>query len=375
MTNPAIASTVNIVTADEAYEAAKAGKKIVAKHKDDTTGIFNGLNETPASAFFDPDWQFGIKVEMVNINGHEFTKPVTLDELTLGQDIYFVGATGKILKGQFIPDNTDLLDAVNNGSVQRDEHNARLQLTAIRAAFGIDLPIEVVDTDFSAQDNEPKKRRGRKTKEEKAAEEAAAATLDMMRDPEVHTNDEVSAITLESVLASIQDAQTLDDLGHLSTKVFRNSKKFSNLELEKIQISITEKRNQLSQLDLPITGDDKYQKKLKDLVTRAQNAATVAEANALAKYTTTWTEEQRKPLLTAIHGRIVWLNDQVQPDANTSPAEQPSLMVQLQNAPNLDALEALKLEVLDKPLIIQAGLMQYYTARRAELLKIGVNDE
>lgn len=374
MTNPTIASTVNIVTADEAYEAAKAGKKIVAKHKDDTTGIFNGLNETPASAFFDPDWQFGIKVEMVNINGHEFTKPVTLDELIVGQDIYFVGATGKILKGQFTLDNSDLIDAVNNGSVQRDEHNARLQLTAIRAAFGIDLPIEVVDTDFSAQDNEPKKRRGRKTKEEKAAEEAAAATSDVKQYPEVHTNDEVSAITLESILASIQDTQTLDDLGHLSTKVFQNSKKFSNPKLESIQIAITEKRNQLSQLD-SLSPDDKYQKKLNDLVTRAQNAATVAEANALAKYTTTWTEEQRQPLLAAIHSRIVWLNDQVQPGANTSPAEQPSLMVQLQNAPNLDALEALKLDVLDKPLIIQAGLMQYYTARRAELLKIGVNDE
>jgi hypothetical protein len=54
------------------------------------------------------------------IADYEITKPYALDELTTGQEIFYISASGTILKGQFNPDNEMLVSAVNNCSVQND---------------------------------------------------------------------------------------------------------------------------------------------------------------------------------------------------------------------------------------------------------------
>ncbi|NNP72099.1 hypothetical protein A7P53_06425 [Acinetobacter defluvii] len=109
-------------------------------------------------------------------------------------------------------------------------------------------------------------------------------------------------------------------------------------------------------------ADAKYQELLNNLLDRAANAQTPAEATALTGYTKSWTEEQRKPLLDAIHNRLNTLS------ADAQPIEQPpSLMVQIQNAPDLTALDALEIDVHGRHPDIQPKLMGYIRARRFEL--------
>lgn len=103
-----------------------------------------------------------------------------------------------------------------------------------------------------------------------------------------------------------------------------------------------------------------------DLIERALHAATPTEANALVKYTTDWTEEQRKPLLDAIHKRLVELDAQ----NKVAPTTPPSLMVQIENAPDLTTLDALEIDVSARHPDIQPKLMGYVRKRRVELEKI-----
>lgn len=109
-------------------------------------------------------------------------------------------------------------------------------------------------------------------------------------------------------------------------------------------------------------NEDQYQKLLAELIERAQKAGSPKEANALYKYTVEWTEEQRKPLMSTITKRLNELNV----DA-PQVSEPPSLMVQIQTAPDLTALDALEIDVSSRHPDIQPKLMSYVKARRFEL--------
>nr|WP_228257053.1 hypothetical protein [Acinetobacter piscicola] len=109
-------------------------------------------------------------------------------------------------------------------------------------------------------------------------------------------------------------------------------------------------------------AEREYQTKLTDLINRASQAQSPAEANALVRYTNKWSAEQRQPLLQAIHKRLSELS------VDAQPIEQPpSLMVQIQNAPDLTTLDALEIDVGGRHPDIQPKLMGYIRARRFEL--------
>ena len=109
-------------------------------------------------------------------------------------------------------------------------------------------------------------------------------------------------------------------------------------------------------------AEREYQENLTDLINRASQAQSPAEANALVRYTTQWTEEQRKPLINAISKRLNELNVDAQPIG-----QPPSLMVQIQNAPDLTTLDVLEIDVGSRHPDIQPKLMGYVRARRFEL--------
>lgn len=108
--------------------------------------------------------------------------------------------------------------------------------------------------------------------------------------------------------------------------------------------------------------DPEYQKTLDTLLQRVRESKTPAEVNAVYRYARTWTDEQTKPLLLATHKRLEEL-------ANIKPAEgePPSLMVQIQNAPDLTTLDALEIDVAARDPQIQPRLMSFVKKRRFEL--------
>ena len=105
-----------------------------------------------------------------------------------------------------------------------------------------------------------------------------------------------------------------------------------------------------------------HQDHLNELLNDVASAQTPIEANALVRYTKSWTAEQRKPLLIAINNRLVELNK-----VKLEGIESPSLMVQIQNAPDLTALDVLEIDVDSCHPDIQTKLMSYVKTRRFEL--------
>ncbi|MBD0079858.1 hypothetical protein [Acinetobacter baumannii] len=110
------------------------------------------------------------------------------------------------------------------------------------------------------------------------------------------------------------------------------------------------------------TEDTEYQKTLETLLQRVKESKTPAEVNAVYRYTRTWSDKQMDPLLKATHKRLTELADEKPVES-----EPPSLMVQIQNAPDLTTLDALEIDVAARDPQIQSRLMDFVKKRRFEL--------
>ncbi|MFP0453270.1 hypothetical protein ACLDWJ_00915 [Acinetobacter baumannii] len=110
------------------------------------------------------------------------------------------------------------------------------------------------------------------------------------------------------------------------------------------------------------TTDPEYQKKLDTLLQRVKDSKTPDEVNAVYRYTRTWSDKQMEPLLLATHKRLEELEK-----SKVSATEPPSLMVQIQNAPDLTTLDALEIDVAARDPQIQSRLMDFVKKRRFEL--------
>ncbi|MDC5348918.1 hypothetical protein CAT39_07265 [Acinetobacter baumannii] len=297
----------NLLTAAEAFAALQKGKTVLCRPIGDMLD-FSDLDQFPASVFGKPGFEFCIKIETIELAGITFTKPLTIDEYEEGQNVFVINT--------YLPSiynvgfkTPALIEAINSGFVQRDAENAKLQLKAFSKALGIEI-----NNDLSVirLGEEPKKQRGKKSKAEKP---------------------------IEVISAEIQPT-----------------------------IVITEQTNVTTSEDLliPETNEPKvdpeYQKALDALLQRVKESKTPEEVNAVYRYTRTWNDKQMEPLLLATHKRLEELEKSKVP-AN----EPPSLMVQIQNAPDLTTLDALEIDVAARDPQIQSRLMDFVKKRRFEL--------
>ncbi|HAV3776856.1 hypothetical protein R4473_00990 [Acinetobacter baumannii] len=297
----------NLLTAAEAFAALQKGKTVLCRPAGDMLD-FVDLDQFPASVFGKPGFEFCIKIETTELAGITFTKPLTIDEYEEGQDVFVITTySPSIYVVNF--KTTALIESINSGFVQRDAENAKLQLKAFSKALGIEI-----NNDLSVirLGEEPKKQRGKKSKAEKP---------------------------IEVISAEIQPT-----------------------------IVITEQTNVTTSEDLlvPETNEPKvdpeYQQTLDTLLQRVKESKTPAEVNAVYRYTRTWDDEQMKPILLATHKRLEELEKE-----KASANEPPSLMVQIQTAPDLTTLDALEIDVAARDPQIQPKLMGYVRKRRYEL--------
>ncbi|MDZ3980802.1 hypothetical protein SM161_10105 [Acinetobacter baumannii] len=304
----------NLITAAEAFAALQKGKTVLCRPIGDMLD-FSDLDQFPASVFGKPGFEFCIKIETIELAGITFTKPLTIDEYEGGQNVFVINT--------YLPSiynvgfkTPALIEAINSGFVQRDAENAKLQLKAFSKALGIEI-----NNDLSVirLGEEPKKQRGKKSKAEKP---------------------------IEVISAEIQPT-----------------------------IVITEQTNVTTSEDLlvPETNEPKvdpeYQKALDALLQRVKESKTPEEVNAVYRYTRTWNDKQMEPLLLATHKRLEELEKSKAP-AN----EPPSLMVQIQNAPDLTTLDALEIDVAARDPQIQSRLMDFVKKRRFELENAASNE-
>ncbi|EXG94019.1 hypothetical protein J649_3521 [Acinetobacter baumannii 1064293_45] len=269
---------------------------------------FADLDQFPASVFGKPGFEFCIKIETIELAGITFTKPLTIDEYEEGQEVYVISTYSPTVYVLDFKTNA-LIDSINSGFVQRDAENAKLQLKALSKALGFEVSD---DLSVIRLGDEKKKQRGKKSKAEKP---------------------------IEVISAEIQPT-----------------------------IVITEQTNVTTSEDLlvPETNEPKvdpeYQQTLDTLLQRVKESKTPAEVNAVYRYTRTWDDEQMKPILLATHKRLEELEKE-----KASANEPPSLMVQIQTAPDLTTLDALEIDVATRDPQIQSRLMDFVKKRRFEL--------
>jgi len=330
----------NILNAQEAFSALQKGKNLLCRHLESD---FLPLNLFPGTVFGNPDYQFCIDIEKIELAGISFTKPCTIDEMEKGQEIYVcIFPCAEIHKTKF-NNSSDVLNFIRCGVVQRDEENAKLQMQAYHSFLGLDLSLTI----NGVPDTEKKQSSKRPTKKEIEAHkdvilDAIATCIDV---------DEV-----ETVCSGIEQYGFNDDqIQAISTA------KSAKLEL------LTADESDLFEGQLASDETVAWNAQLQELLERVPETKTIAEAKALTRYTKSWTEEQRQPLLHAISSRLLELED-------PQPKAEPSLMVKIQTAPDLTTLDALEIDVGGLDPIAQPDMMRIVNTRRLHL-ESAANDE
>lgn len=354
----------NMISAQEAISAVQAGKTVLCRYAGDGSlhadPDFSTLDQVPATVFFTPHYEFCIKIEMTELAGIQFTKPAEPHDLKSGQVIYIVMPTC-ILRTQYDSEHGDICLSVANGFAQLDEENAKLQLQAFGKTFGnMITEIEVKD----GFNDKPKKRAARSKKAEEQKPTVEQGTVDdLYASFEYQIQKATKAETLIQIRSNYSANETLSDNQLEQLNVYF-SEKMADLNPSGITIVAQGLIDVVE--DNLITGsliekaqEDQYQKQLTELLDCAAKANTPDEANKLYRYTTSWTEEQRKPLIDAIHKRLAELNP---PEKSES-----SLMCRINNCQTLEELDSKAIEVQQCDPVIQDRLMSYVKQRRTEI--------
>ncbi|EMX3972098.1 hypothetical protein AAGZ51_003617 [Acinetobacter nosocomialis] len=304
----------NLLTAAEAFAALQNGKTVLCRPIGDMLD-FADLDQFPASVFGKPGFEFCIKIETIELAGITFTKPLTIDEYEEGQDVFVLTTYSPAI--YVVNFKTPaLIESINSGFVQRDAENAKLQLKAFSKALGFEINNELSVIRLG---EEPKKQRGKKSKAEKPSEVISAETQ-----PTIVITEQTNVTTSEDLLVPETNEPKVDP---------------------------------------------EYQKALDALLQRVKESKTPEEVNAVYRYTRTWNDKQMEPLLLATHKRLEELEKSKAP-AN----EPPSLMVQIQTAPDLTTLDALEIDVAARDPQIQSRLMDFVKKRRFELENAASNE-
>lgn len=398
---------MKILNGKEAFEAMMAGRKIMCRAVGELMD-FDDLDRFPATIFAMPGYEFSIKVETMELAGITFAKPLTLDDVVEDQEIFIVHPDHVSLV-KYSKQNEEYFACVRNGFAQADNKNAVLQLEAMGKLF------DRVICYSPTIDNTGKAKKKRSTKAKSGVSQLSAADLNDAGPENIPDPEVLQPIETVSVAPSTPDEDVLDETDPAVQKFIEaidkcnsdyelqgvernldgNQHKLHETEYEELKQRIKDKRisffpatdtvskilnapfeqeqssgnlsvSELKRLqkeaeNLITQGkalDEEYQNLLTDLLDRASKASTPTEANSLVRYTRAWTEEQRKPLLEAIHKRLVQLND-----AN----EQPSLSVRIQRAEDLTELDALEIDVSACDEVIQPRLMELIEQRRIQL--------
>jgi len=152
---------MKILNGKEAFEAMMAGRKIMCRAVGELMD-FDDLDRFPATIFAMPGYEFSIKVETMELAGITFTKPLTLDDVVEGEEIFLV-FPHCVVHTQFTSLSGKYVESVRYGFAQADQENAELQLQAIGKLLGRDIPYPLtIESHYKPE----KKRRSRKAKED-----------------------------------------------------------------------------------------------------------------------------------------------------------------------------------------------------------------
>ena len=357
-----------ILNGQEAFAAMAAGQQIECRHVGSDLD-FDSIRNFPATVFIEADYEFRIAVVYMTIGTMQVPEAIS-EAPAKGTQCFAPSLLTTELSKSFKWKNSGSdLELLTRGLVHLYEDNAVVHAQALITVSGGSLSKEepTADTSLPWED------------ETTAEEEIEVDPVKIIEDFTAKinactTNDAVLSLRHvflanghlgrehhEQLCKQVEDKLLELDPEQYTPKPEHTADNLSVEELKRLQIE-AEKLVADKKLACDSAEAD-YQNLLNDLLTRATNAQTPKEATALTGYTRNWTEAQRKPLLDAIHKRLSELNP---PEASNT-EQPPSLMVQIQTAPDLTALDALEIDVSARSPEIQPKLMDYVKKRRFEL--------
>ncbi|MEO3355897.1 hypothetical protein [Acinetobacter haemolyticus] len=389
----------NILNAYEAFDALRNGFNVLCRFAGDgrlqADKNFSTLDQMPATVFALPHYEFCIQIETIEVAGFTFTKPLRLNEVSPDQDIYIMQTNGDIHHYKFDESNEDLAFSIASGFAQRDVENAKTQYQAYCAIVGF--------TGYT-QNNviEIKKGKKRSSKKPTVISDAKPANDDSKIDEilgpasgheftssnplaavsqsESDLDDFCHHVNFDDLLSKIKLASNESDV-HIYRRTIRTNNIFSDEQLNELEAacearltdlsldefesnqvkeSIIENKDRFASITKAALdkaaeiSHSEYEKNLSDLINRAKHAQSPAEANALTKYTSTWTIEQREPLLKVINQRLLELS--------------PPLTARIREAQSIAILNTFLSDIESLEDRIYANdCMQAYAKRKAEL--------
>ena len=125
----------NLITAQDAFNAMLAGKNILCRAVGELID-FNDIDQFPATIFAKTGYEFCIKLDMIEVAGITFTKPLTLDEVAPNMDVFVVQVDGIIHHYKYNGIHSLISTSINGGFAQRDFDNAKLQYEALCKTLG-----------------------------------------------------------------------------------------------------------------------------------------------------------------------------------------------------------------------------------------------
>lgn len=368
---------MNILNAQEAFTALQKGKTVLCRYAGDGTlhadKDFSTLDQMPATVFALPNYEFCIQVEMLELAGITFTKPMIVDDLEVGTEVFVVNPAGFILQCTYQGIGDAIITMVDSGFAQRDLDNARLQYEALCKMLGgnaIKLAPVKTTQDLEADTKVTKKRASKKQNND---------VLEVKQQSNIAANDDnslddiIGPVGNQKPTSNDVEKKTFDEIP-TQTDIQNNPISFDSVaaavvnKAKEIDAETVQKNNERNLIE---EDEDKYQDKLATLKQRVDESQTPTEVNAVVKYTNSWSAEQRAPLLQYMHKRLEVLQQ-------SRSTEQPSLMVRIQNAPDLTVLDALEIDVSSLDPVIQPEMMRHVRNRRIELEKassVAINDE
>lgn len=389
----------NILNAQEAFTALQKGKTVLCRYAGNgnlhADKNFSTLDQMPATVFVLPNYEFCVQIEMLELAGIKFTKPLTIDEYQDGQDVFVICTYAPSIYVMNFKTNA-LVESINSGFVQQDAENAKLQLKAISKVLGRELNGDVTITRLGKEPTKPKRKKELEAKSKTVDDDTSLDDIIgpiSAQSPSPNTADPELSVLCDAFIAEIDSAKSENDLKAIRTRINSNGDltevesaelatrlnlKSASFEKEQSTVSFenvaaaavahaqkldaeTQHKNESSKYFDKVKKDTaEWNAQLQGLLKHLENAKTPEEANALVRYTTSWTEEQREPLIRAIHRKL-------QEIENPQPPEPPSLLSRISNAQDLTELDALEIDVSGRHQDIQPTLMAEVKKRRLVL--------
>lgn len=216
---------MKILNSKEAFEAMMAGRNIMCRAVGELMD-FDDLDRFPATIFAMPGYEFCIKVETMELAGITFTKPLTLDDVVEGQEIFLV-FPHCVVHTQFTSLSGKYVESVRYGFAQADQQNAELQLQAIGKLLGRDIPYPLT---LESHYKPEKKRRSRKAKEDTEQPGIPAGPNNAVPDIEKQPEPEVVQpieITVQEAIVNIEAPVTETEEDSVETNSIKLVEKFT----------------------------------------------------------------------------------------------------------------------------------------------------